>query len=458
MEIGIDNFPKRIYIKLKEEYKNELIEAINKIKLDSLSKKLGVSKTTIVEWKKRAEYIPLHNLKIILKLLGKENYKKFEKNIISYGTKKSKLYIKNPILPIKDSQKLREIVIHIMCDGCFSEDNGYAAYYNINEETKKEFINELKECFGKIDFEIYPDHVHFPTAIPLILKKYFKIDFNSKQCRVPKQFFGGNNKKLSAIIRAAIIDEGTIDGSNIRINSCNKEFLADLKNICNKIGYKCGIIWESNGPIFRFNILAESLKQLKEDIKKLPSKNKQKLIEMAEENQKREWKYRLPGETKKEIIKNLKKRPMKTIELIFKIGLPKTTIGSHIRRLIKEKIVAFKMKNNKRTYYIKDDKKAQEFLRYPLNFIKSEKIKNYGMSQLKVLKFLNQSSKKYNEIEKEFKFCKSATFKLISSLNNKGFIEKNKVGNWSITGHGKNILLLDETKARYMLYANVKLA
>jgi len=456
MEININSFQENLYVELKEDYKRELIKELSKLKLDYLSKELGVSKTTIITWKKRTEYFPLRKINQALKIIKKSSLKDCEKNIIAYGTKLSALHVKNPILPIKDSPELREIVIHIMCDGCYNKNSGYAAYYNFPKETKEEFVKELNKCFGEIDYKISEDHVHFPTVIALILKNNFAIDFNSKRCRIPKEFFRGERRELSAIIRAAVIDEGTIDGSNVRIDSCNKEFLEDLKKICENLGYICGKTWESKGPIFRFNILAESLKQLKEDILPLPIEKKQLLIELAENNQRRNWKYQLPGEVKKQILKSLLKKPKRNIELILGLGYPKSTIGKHLRWLIKSGIIYKKTERNLTIYLIEEENKAKEFIKNPSKFIKSDKINNYGLNQLKLLKLLNKRILKYSEIRKNLKVSKSTLIKLLSRLKKKNLINKMDKKGWSITEKGKKILLLKEKKARYYLYANVK--
>ena len=147
---------------------------------------------------------------------------------------------------------------------------------------------------------------------------------------------------------------------------------------------------------------------------------------------------------------------MGTTNLVLKIKVLKTAIGNHLRWLSKEGIISFETKNNKRIYFIKNKLKTKEFLSNPSKFIKCEKINNYGLSQLNVIKFLNQDNKRYSEIEKYTKFNKSANFKLISSLKNKGFIKKNLCGKWKTADKGKKILQLDEKKARYMLYANIK--
>jgi hypothetical protein len=454
MQINLKDFPDEVYVQLDAKYKDNLFKKLSKLRLDKLEKKIRVTKSTIIEWKKRSKYIPLGKVRKILSLINQKEANNLEKNIISYKTKKGKYRVTKPILPVKDCSELREIVVHIMCDGCFS--GGYAAYYNIDYGTKKEFVNELKKCFGEVGFKIYGGHIHFPSVIALVLKHFFRIDFNSKRCRIPKEFLKGNKKELVGIIRAMIIDEGTIDGSNIRLDSCNKEFIENIKNVCKRAGYSCGKTWESKGPIFRFNILAKSIQQLKKDMKKLPIEKKQLLIDMAEKNQKRAWKYKLPGEVKKSIIAELVIKPTKTIELIEKIGLEKTVIGNHLRWLIKKDLVGYRTKNNIRTYLIKNKKKAKEFLKDPSKFIRSDKIKNYGKSQLKVLKMLNKNIKKYSEIERFFGFNKASTFKLISSLKKKGFIKKINKKGWITTNKGRKVLSLDENTARYLLYANIK--
>ncbi len=290
-----------------------------------------------------------------------------------------------------------------------------------------------------------------------ILKKIFQVEFNSKKCRLPKKFFEGNKKELIGIIRAIIIDEGTVDGSNIRIDSCNKEFLEDIKKICSNLNYQTGKIWESKGPIFRFNILSESLKKIKKDMKKLPLQKKQELINLATTNQKRRWKYKLPGEIKKEIIISLIKKPKKTIDLILELNLPKTAIGKHLKWLEENKLITYKIDRNIRVYSINDRNKVQKFIENPSKLIKSKKIKNYGLSQLKTLNLINEKEKRWNEIKKHFGFCDSATLKLISSLIKKEFIKKTEKKRYKITKKGRKILSLNKEKARYLLYSNAKI-
>lgn len=454
MKIHIGNFPDEIYIQLKEDYKNELFKQLSKFKKIDINNKLNITYSTLSEWKKENSFIPLKAIREIFKLIDKDDFNLLGKNVTNYKTMRGKYRIKNPKLPIKDSPELRAIILHMMCDGCFS--SGYAGYYNINKKTKEEFVEKLNSVFGDVENQIYKDHVHFSSATMLILKNYFKLDFNSKKCRIPKKFFMGNREKLTAMIRAAIIDEGTIDGSNIRIDSCNKEFSNNLKKICEKLGYKCGKTWESRGPIFRFSVLAESIEQINKDMKNLPIKKKQALINLAIQGQKRGWKYKLPGEVKISIVKNLLKKPKRTAELIMQIELPKTTIGSHLRWLQKQGIVDYKINRNIRTYFIKNKLKAQKFIETPSNFIKSEKIHNYGLSQLQLLRMLNNKIIPYIEIERYFGFSKAALSKMISGLKKKDFIHKVKWGKYTIKNKGKKILRLNENEARYFLYANIR--
>ncbi|MCK5624523.1 hypothetical protein KAI04_01655 [Candidatus Pacearchaeota archaeon] len=58
-------------------------------------------------------------------------------------------------------------------------------------------------------------------------------------------------------------------------------------------------------------------------------------------------------------------------------------------------------KKNIRTYFIKNENKANNFIKNPSDFIKSEKLNNYGLNQLKVLRMLHKKMTKYSEIEKK---------------------------------------------------------
>ncbi len=458
MKIMLKDFPNNISIKLNQNFLKKLFKKLDKILTQrDLARQAGVTENTISQWKLNkyginGRFIPLNVIKIIRKST-KISWGEIEKNLIEYKAKQDKKSIKNPTFPIKDSKELREIVIHIMADGC---DRGYAAYYNHNENTKKEFIKELKNVFGNVEIKQHWDHINFPMAIPYILSNYFKINFLSKKCRVPKDFF--INKKHSInIIRAMIIDEGTVDGSNIRLDSCNKEFLKDIKDICAILNIKTGKTWESKGPIYRFNILAKSIQKVYKKISPVPIKNKEYLLKFACQNQNRNWKYELPGSTKIKIIKRLLKKPLTSVELSTILQMPRKIINKNTKKLESYDIIKSTGKKiYTNIYKIKNYNLAKKFIKHPEKFLKGTKLQNYGKTQLTILNILIKNKlANINKFSETIKITKPALYKCLKGMIKKDLIKGIKRG-YYITKKGENILNFPEDKARYILYANIK--
>jgi len=455
MKISIKDFPDNIYLRLNKKFQNRLFQILRtKTTQRSLANKIGVTENTVSEWKiNNNRFIPIKAIKKI-KIICNIKWNEIEKSIIEYKSYKDTKQIKNPMLPIKDSQELREIVTHIMADGCAE---GYGAYYNKEEETKYEFIDKLNKVFGNVGVKFHIDHVNFPMAIPYILSNYFKISFLSKRCRVPKIFFDRNKNYLIGVLKAMVIDEGTIDGSNIRLDSCNKKFLIDIQRICRILNINYGKIWKSIGPIYRFNILAESIKYVYDKIKPLPIKNKEYLLNFACKNQLRNWKYELPGETKKKIIiELLNNKTLTSLDLSFKLKMPRKIINKNTKKLenlgIIEK-VGKKVYTN--IYVIKNEELAQGFVKDPKKFLGGDKLEKYGITQLKILKILKKNKNTYSGLLNLIKISKGALHKCIKGMLKKEIIKKqNKL--YYITRIGDKILELPEDTARYILYANVK--
>ena len=455
IKIHLRDFPDNIAINLNDDFRNLFFVELSKISTQkAFCRILNISECTFISWKKGRNAIPLSALRKFIKKLNNEKWwNLIEKNIISYKTKSGEINaIKNPILPIIDSPELREIVLHLMADGSVGK---YAAYYNYEKDTKLEFIKEMKSVFGNIDYKIYPHHVHFSMAIPHILSHYFKIDFHGNRCRVPKHFFNGNREELIAILRAMIIDEGTIDCSNIRIDSNNKPFLEDIKSIALKVGYACGKTWQSEGPIFRFNILAESVGELYNEIKPLPIRKKDDQLKLARDSRNRKWKYRIPGIVKIGLIKELLKNPKSSVELSWKLKIHRNSLNRHIRWLKNKGLIQHSGKSvYSFIYNIKDRNKAKEFIKNPENFIKDNKIRKWGVTQLKILKLLSRKKSRLKDIRMETGICKSAALKVLKSLIKKRFIYK-KEKTYILSNKGRQLLNFDERRIKFALYSNI---
>lgn len=458
IKIHLKDFPDNIAIRLNNKFRDKLFKDILKnFNQKELSKLLKINQGTMISWKKGRNFIPLSKLRLIINILNNKNItlSKIEKNVIEYRTQHGELNsIKNPIIPIKDSPELREIVLHFMGDGCVIK---YAAYYNNDLKTKDEFVKELKKVFGDVGYKIYSDHVHFSMSIPHILSHYFKVSFKGNECRIPNSFFEGNKKELSSILRAIIIDEGTVDGSNVRIDSNNKLFLEDIKRIASeKLKYNCGKIWESKGPIFRFNILSKNIQDLYENIKPLPIDKKEYLLKLACKTVNKIWKYSVPGVTKIKIIKELMKKNQDSVELSYSLGIQRTSLNKHWKWLIDKKLVKVVGKSTYSLIYsINDINKANKFLSNPSFLIKDKKIDNYGITQLKILKLLKNNPLQASKINKKIGIGIPSTLKTLKSLIKKRFISK-RDKTYFLTKKGKKIINMNKKTARIVLYSNVK--
>jgi len=458
IKIHLKDFPDNIAIALHEDIRNKLF---SKFKSKNFTQKLfcyklSISQNTFTSWKKGKTFLPMFALKEIIKNFDNQKYwwNLIENNVSSYKTKSGEINaINNPVFPIKDSPSFREIVLHLMADGSVES---YAGYYNYENSTKLEFIEQIKNVFGDCEYKIYPHHVHFSMTIPHILSHYLNIDFHGKRCRIPQKFFNGNREKLIAILRAMIIDEGTIDNSNVRIDSSNKPFLNDVKSIALKLDYKCGKIWESKGPIFRFNILAESVEKLYLNIRPLPIKKKENQLILACESRNRKWKYFIPGTTKLRIITELLKHPKSSVELSWKLNMHRKMLNYHAKWLKSKGIIEVSGKSiYAYIWQIKDRNKAKSFINNPEIYFKDKKIMKWGVTQLKTLQALKRKELRLKQIIKETKIGKSAAHKMLKSLVNKGFISKNEK-TYYLTSKGTQLLYINKNIVRFILYSNMK--
>jgi len=180
-------------------------------------------------------------------------------------------------------------------------------------------------------------------------------------------------------------------------------------------------------------------------------------LNFACKNQLRNWKYELPGETKKKIIiELLNNKTLTSLDLSFKLKMPRKIINKNTKKLenlgIIEK-VGKKVYTN--IYVIKNEELAQGFVKDPKKFLGGDKLEKYGITQLKILKILKKNKNTYSGLLNLIKISKGALHKCIKGMLKKEIIKKqNKL--YYITRIGDKILELPEDTARYILYANVK--
>ena len=245
------------------------------------------------------QYCPVWAIKEIIKYSEyssewKYNIDEVQKHIKSIRCRAGNYKIYNIKLPIEDSIELRELVIHLICDGStLNEKHRTSKYASTSPEAVNEFKQKLS-IFGNIPNliireETYTNHylkcyvLNFSKAITKILSKRFNVDFRGTKARIPQEFFQGERKHLVAIVRTFLIDEGCIRDRTINFCSGSKELIEDLRQICFLLDYKCQTIRKSEGTYY-LNISPDSFTKFYEDLTllgKLPISEKQERLELG---------------------------------------------------------------------------------------------------------------------------------------------------------------------------------
>ncbi|MBS3155936.1 ArsR family transcriptional regulator [Candidatus Woesearchaeota archaeon] len=332
------NFPEDIRILIDDKgYRKSIFRETSA----KIAKKLGVSRTWLVHWrigkKGKSCYIPVSKLKKLHEIY-KIPKSKTENFITSYRTSCGKC-IDNPILPILESPELFQIIGHLYGDGSVTKDKYSSSYCNTSNETRANIRHMIHLVFGKAELkEYHKSHIiKIPSAISKIVMYHYKIDtFYTFSSKIPEQIIKKEPSLVKGIIKAFIIDEGSIKDSNIDIYSANLNLMKDLQNICLKLNYNHSPIKRGSG-CFYFKIYAESIKKIAKDLIPLPHTKKNEQLLFIIKKQKRSWNHKNVGRTKKDILELLSKKSMTAYELGLKLLISSKTIREHhLKKLEKE--------------------------------------------------------------------------------------------------------------------------
>lgn len=292
-------------------------------------------------WHGKIQYMPVWAVKKLHQFYSLD-YDKTEKKIILYRAFHGKP-IKNPKLPIKESVEIFQIIGHLFGDGSvINKKERIPSYCNTNSKVRKEFIFLLKKTFGDVPCNEMSKWsiLTFSKAITKILIKFYKINsFETFTSSIPMGIKKKNPKLLSGIIKAFIIDEGSIRDNGIDIYSGNFNLLRDLQDICARLGYRYSQIHKGAG-VFYLKILSDSLSKLALDIGKLPCKHKDdKLHFLAGINRKQGY-SKGRNVTVRNILQLLSKEPMSSLEISYQLGIKPTSIRDyHLKKLRKTGLV-----------------------------------------------------------------------------------------------------------------------
>lgn len=354
--ISLEDFPDDIYILLDSDFRAEFFKTAWKLVggYRKLAKQMNVSKPSMLCWRrgidcdpKVIKYCPMWAIRKISSLLVEKGFNNYslenvQKHIISYRARAGRLIVHNPKLPVEDSIELRAFVTHLLCDGTAQNiPHRTCKFASTCEATIQEIKNYLL-IFGDIsglrivkckNYGIRKPayKLSFPKAIAKILiNKFGKFEWNVG--RIPKQFLRGGRELRSAIIRAFLIDEGSIRDTRIFFTSGNKALLEDLREICKTLGYKCGKLRKTR-TAYELSICSESFEDIYKDlmqIGKLPIDYKQERLKNGVKLLNSAYDF---SALNMQIINLLKEKPQSAVDISNSLAVRARAVWYHLKQL-----------------------------------------------------------------------------------------------------------------------------
>jgi len=365
LEINLEDFPSnKIYVRLNKNFMNYLINGtLKKLNFNSLVQLANLINSVALKYNinykinggdiKRwsiGSYIDkrtgnIHNkfipLWIALELIKftKTSIKYLQAAVSSYRSGGSGNIVFSPKLPIKITPELVSIIIHLMGDGYAGDHT--PQYSQKNDNTRQEFIQKIKNCFGPFEEKHCSDkEVRFPKAVTDILIYYFGIrSFMSRDARIPKGIFKLSKQHKLACLTAFIVDEGSIRDT-VQLLSANPNLLSDIKKIAEMCDYTCAPIrYEKRAKEFVFGIRNESVTKLLVNINNL--QKSYHLCGLAHKYEKltllvhiiKNPNSRKPGFAKLKILKALSDRPVTALELANRLRFLYGVTRAHLAKL-----------------------------------------------------------------------------------------------------------------------------
>jgi DNA-binding transcriptional ArsR family regulator len=369
----------------------------------------------------RTNRFPLYILKEILKSYNQE---KVESQIVAYKAYRGRTWIKNPILPIKESKLITEILGHILGDGSISIKKGHSSTYT---NTSKKLINEFKrickKAFGTISLTTCIDKrfdaqtVILPQPLVKVLVNFYPEIINKE---FPKRLKELPKEHQISFIRAVADDEACVTTSAIVYTLKNKDVLDEIRNLHLGLGFKEEWLSEvkKKASIHVFSIKGEGLLYFNKFIG-FKHSEKQKLlgVEVKRKTEKRKVFY--VDQTKKEIGALLDK-PKTIKELSEIINVQQTRIRKHIKSLLDQG-------------YVDVIKKIKYNV---LLFKKTKSYKSYrDIRKEKILNMLSNETLSTLDISKNLNVSKDTTLVFLHELKGNNQIlykEKGKTYLWSL--------------------------
>lgn len=287
---------------------------------------------------KTGGYLRLGPLLYIIEHLGIQR-SELEANITAYKCSNSGEKIIKPKLPIIVDPIFDMLVAHHIFDGSIVL-NDRATYRQKSVLAAKRFREKVESVIGKLRRASEdPNSFYIPRFLARIFKAEYGCNFYSNSARIPRAITSGSWGSRMSVLIAAVIDEGTIDESNVEVYSANQTLLEDIRNIALSLDYECSQITRyKRRQLFYFNF--KPFKKFYSDIRILTRKypscdlaHQQVALEFHVNRRKRWWWKRRTGITKKMIIRELINGPRSSVELAYKTQIAAGRICRHLNSL-----------------------------------------------------------------------------------------------------------------------------
>ena len=280
-----------------------------------------------------------------------------QENITSYKISNGVNYISNPILPIKITPVFDMIIAHNIGDGTVIDSKKerlpYFGYRQFDPLFKELYIIKLESIFGKINFpEKYYLKSTRPYCPPVLASLFFKLyhlgtrDFLSKTARLPEAILKKDKEYLLAVLIAFIIDEGSIDSTDIVIGLKNIKLTEDLANICKTLGYE--FTFTTNDKEYGFlYILRSGMKKFFNDYKIIVQKYPEMTLGKWDTKIDNTFKiydrpiFKIEGNSDL-ILEMLIKEDLIVNEIARKINMTRQGVRFHIHNLEKRNLICKK--------------------------------------------------------------------------------------------------------------------
>ncbi len=354
------DFPDNIYFRFSDNFREEFFNGIFEkfggkrpyarfLNLDPMSIKSYYRGYTYKNGVKHLQSIPIKVLKKSLSLVDQNLRGNLEDNILLLKAKNRGIPIMNPKLPFKESPAFYRVVAHILGDGSASE-RKVPYYANTCDELREQFKKDLS-IFGEVRaYERKPlttPLIYFPKVITDILSYILSINFTNP-FKIPPQIFQSSEDCKTSFLQALFDDEGTVS-TGLVISMSNQRIIEEIKELVESIGVRTNNInskqnkpWKDN---FSLAIKREAIKEFKEKIG-FCHPEKIRNLDFSINTLGRKQRTRDKEHLKQIIIKNLKSKQMRTIEIANNIQLTLGHTLNYLKALEKEnKVVRIGFRN-----------------------------------------------------------------------------------------------------------------